>query len=74
MIDLALIAGAAEVRTDRYLYPPYERERFSGGVNLSAQARNAAIDAKAYSLNYPAGRVLVVSPRALAFLRKLNVT
>jgi len=64
---LGLLADGWDVRTDRMLYARYERERFSGGVNLSAQARNREIDAKVYVFR-PA-KMLIVSPRTLDRMR-----
>lgn len=60
-----------QVRTDRVLYRRYERERFSGGVNLSAQARNREIDSRYYVIK-PL-QTLVVSPRTLKHLLGLEV-
>lgn len=71
-LDLTLLAGY-EVRTDRLLYPRYERERFSGGVNLSAQARNREIDAKVYELRLDGRKILILSPRALVAFRSQAV-
>lgn len=61
-----------QVRTDRVLYRRYERERFSGGVNLSAQARNRDIDGKVYV--FKPLQTLIVSPRTLMHLEGLRVT
>jgi hypothetical protein len=50
--------------------PPPEPERFSGGVNLSARARNAA------RLSYvimPAARLILVGRYTLALLRSMRV-
>lgn len=66
------LAAGWDVRTDRVLFRRYERERFSGGVNLSAQARNREIDSKFYV--FRPEQKLIVSPRTLKHLLGLRVT
>ncbi len=61
-----------DVRTSSVLFSRYERETFSGGVNLSAQARNREIDRKVYVDEVK--QVLVVSPRTLKHMKGLKFT
>jgi len=71
-IPLDFLGPAWNVRTDRVLFRRYERERFSGGVNLSAQTRNREVDRKFYV--FKVEQTLVVSPRTLTYLKGLKVT
>jgi hypothetical protein len=61
-----------QIRTDRLLFKRYERETFSGGVNLSAQARNREIDSKYYTNGRE--RTIWVSPRLLARIKGTRIT
>ena len=69
LVELARQSEYFEIRTDPILgrRPRTEPERFSGGVNLSAQARNRArlVDAARV---YRMGRILLCAPWVFEWL------